>query len=152
MDGPVKSQTSLFALFKSSPSSSSSLSSSSSSRSCSSSGTAENAFHNSFSPVRTGSKVSHEGGDRCHVAENEANQGTGFRFINDVVVGDGGIMEWKDVEKRFDQLAWTGNGTEPVVTWSEFGFCIGENNRKVNILYNTTTTLFFMIIIITAWW
>ncbi|XP_061364958.1 respiratory burst oxidase homolog protein A-like [Gastrolobium bilobum] len=111
MDGLVKFQTadhdrSLIALFKSSPSSSS-LSSSSSSCSSSSSWTNE--------------KVSHEG-EQSHVAENEAIQGMGF--INGIV-GHSGIMEWKDVEKRFDQVAWTGNGPEPVVTWSEFGFCIG---------------------------
>ncbi|KAF2289295.1 hypothetical protein GH714_034244 [Hevea brasiliensis] len=39
-----------------------------------------------------------------------------MRFIN---------KEWKDVEKRFEQLASAGNGPEPVVKWSDFGFCIG---------------------------
>lgn len=33
--------------------------------------------------------------------------------------------EWKEVEKRFNRLASAGNGPEPVVKWSEFGFCIG---------------------------
>ncbi|XP_062170231.1 respiratory burst oxidase homolog protein F-like isoform X2 [Alnus glutinosa] len=46
----------------------------------------------------------------------------GLRFVN--VTGSGG-MEWKDVDERFDRLALTKNGPEPVVNWSDFGFCIG---------------------------
>jgi hypothetical protein len=50
----------------------------------------------------------------------------GLRFVN--VTGSGG-MEWKDVDERFDRLALTKNGPEPVVNWSDFGFCIGENHN-----------------------
>ncbi|KAK7330292.1 hypothetical protein VNO77_24482 [Canavalia gladiata] len=118
MDGLVKSQTihdrSLIALFKSSPSASS-LSSFSNS-----SWTLEKVLHSS-SPVQTGSKVWHKGETQSHIAENEAFQG--MRFINDIVCHNG--MEWKDVEKRFNQVAQTGSCPEPVVTWLEFGFCIG---------------------------
>jgi len=131
MDGHVKSKTSLLALFKSSPSSSSlsysssySYSHSSSSSSC----TVENDI-NSFYPVQTGSKALHEAEQCRHVAENEALEVMGLRFINDIVGDQGGIMEWKDVGNRFDQVAWTGNGREPVVSWSQFGFCIGEKNE-----------------------
>jgi hypothetical protein len=49
-----------------------------------------------------------------------------IRFVN--VTGSGG-MEWKDVDERFDRLALTKNGPEPVVNWSDFGFCIGENHN-----------------------
>ncbi|XP_057416536.1 respiratory burst oxidase homolog protein A-like isoform X2 [Lotus japonicus] len=118
MDGFEKAQTfhdhSLISLFKSSPSSSSSSCSFSSSSS--SSWTAEYVLQ-SLSPVRTGFDDSplHE------VAENEAIQSIGF--LNDIV--GQGRMEWKEVEKRFDRVAWTGGGPEPVVAWSEFGFCIG---------------------------
>ncbi|TKY55030.1 Respiratory burst oxidase-like protein F [Spatholobus suberectus] len=129
MDGFVKSQIphdhSLIALFKSSPSFSS-LSSSSSS-----SWTTEEVLH-SLSPVQTRSKVWRETEpnntadlrseqERYHITENEAIQGVGF--INGIVGHS--RMEWKDVEKRFNQVARTGSGTEPVVIWSEFGFCIG---------------------------
>ncbi|XP_027368818.1 respiratory burst oxidase homolog protein A-like [Abrus precatorius] len=107
MDGLLKSQKaihdrSLIALFKSSPS------------------------FSSPSPVQTGSKVRLKG-EQSQITENEAIQGVG---LMNGIVGQNG-MEWKDVENRFDQVAWTGNGTEPVVTWSEFGFCIGEK-RKPN--------------------
>ncbi|WVZ13062.1 hypothetical protein V8G54_017592 [Vigna mungo] len=127
MDGLVKSkipqQSSLIALFKSSPSSSSLSSSSSSSW--------IQVLH-SLSPVPTGSKVLHEGHPnsttdlsseqtRSLIVENEATQGVGFI---DGFVGQSG-MEWKDVEKRFDQVARTVRSSEPVVRWSEFGFCIG---------------------------
>ncbi|GAU36031.1 hypothetical protein TSUD_208000 [Trifolium subterraneum] len=126
MDGQVKSKNSLLALLKSSPSSSSlSYSSFYSSSNSSSSCTIENDIHD-ISPVRTGSKLkaSHEVEQCRHVAENEAIEDIGMRFFNDIF-GHGGIMEWKDVEKRFNLVAWTGNGPEPVVSWSEFGFCIG---------------------------
>ncbi|CAI8610137.1 unnamed protein product [Vicia faba] len=109
----IKSKTSLLALFKSSPSSSS-LSYSSSSY------TAQNAIH-SFTPVRTGFKASHH----RHVAQNEAIESMGMRFFNDSIFGHGGIMKWRDVENRFDQVAWTGTAPEPVISWPEFGFCIG---------------------------
>ncbi|KAH9778172.1 Respiratory burst oxidase2 [Citrus sinensis] len=33
-------------------------------------------------------------------------------------------LEWTDVEARFDRLAYTKNGTEPVIKWSDFSFCI----------------------------
>ncbi|XP_073226750.1 respiratory burst oxidase homolog protein A-like isoform X2 [Cicer arietinum] len=97
--GYMKSKTSLFSLLNSSPSSS-----------FSSSCTAENAT-NSLTPVRTGSKFSHEARQCRHVAENEAIQNMGMGFINDIV-GHGEIMKWKDVEKRFDQVAWTGIGMQ----------------------------------------
>ncbi|XP_058761419.1 respiratory burst oxidase homolog protein A-like isoform X2 [Vicia villosa] len=119
----VKSKTSLLALFKSSPSSSSLSYSSSSYSSNTSSSTspypAQNAIH-SFTPVRTGFKASHH----HHVAQNEAIETMGMRFFNDIF-GHGGILKWKDVENRFDQVAWTGNSPEPVMSWPEFGFCIG---------------------------
>ncbi|KAK7265862.1 hypothetical protein RJT34_33486 [Clitoria ternatea] len=139
MDGLVKSQKtihdrSLIVLFKSSSSSSSSSSSPSPSSFSSSS---PSSFYSCYSPwtlekvlqipspVQTGStsKLWHKGEEsHNHIAaENEAIEGVGF--INGIVGQSG--MEWKDVEKRFDQVAWTGNGTEPVVAWSEFGFCIG---------------------------
>lgn len=121
LDEATVHDRSLLALLKSSPSSSSLSFSFSSSYSSSSSSTAENALH-TFSPVRTGSKVLHEGEQR-HVAENEAIQG-----IDDIVF-HGGVMEWKDVEKRFERVSWTGNDNEPVVAWSAFGFCIGKNKK-----------------------
>lgn len=37
-------------------------------------------------------------------------------------------LEWTDVEARFDRLAYTKNGTEPVIKWSDFSFCIGETS------------------------
>lgn len=46
-----------------------------------------------------------------------------LRFVG--TMGNGG-MEWKGVEERFDRLALTGNGVEPVIKWSDFGLCIGE--------------------------
>ena len=128
MDGLVKSQVpherSLLALFKSSPSSSS-LSSS-----FSSSWTSEVV-------LQTRSKIRREGEPnnvadlrseqtRSHIIENEAIQGVGF--INGIDGHSG--MEWKDLEKRFDQVARTESGAEPAVTWSEFGFCIGENSKS----------------------
>lgn len=113
----VKSKTSLLALFKSSPSSSSLSYSSSNTNS---SYTAQNAIR-SFTPVRTGYKAS----QHHHVAQNEAIESMGMRFFNDIF-GHGGILKWKDVENRFDQVAWTGNAPEPVMSWPEFGFCIGE--------------------------
>ncbi|XP_021286943.1 respiratory burst oxidase homolog protein A-like [Herrania umbratica] len=33
--------------------------------------------------------------------------------------------EWRNVENRFNRLATTVNGHEPVVKWSDFGSCIG---------------------------
>lgn len=129
MDGLVKSQVpherSLLALFKSSPSSSS-LSSS-----FSSSWTSEVVLQ-----IQTESKVRRECGPNdvadlrseqtlSHITENEEIQGVGF--INGIVGRIG--MEWKDLEKRFDQVARTESGAEPAVTWSEFGFCIGENSK-----------------------
>ncbi|KHN48740.1 Respiratory burst oxidase like protein F [Glycine soja] len=122
MDGLVKSQApherSLIALFKSSPSSSSFSSSS---------WTSEVVLQ-----IQTESKVRRECGPNdvadlrseqtlSHITENEEIQGVGF--INGIVGRIG--MEWKDLEKRFDQVARTESGAEPAVTWSEFGFCIG---------------------------
>jgi len=147
MDGLVKSkiphERSLIALFKSSPSSSS----------LSSSSTSWTQVLHSLSSVPTGSKVLHEG-DRddttrlsseqtcSQIIENEATQGVGI--INGFI--DQGGMEWKDVEKRFDQVARTGRSTEPVVRWSEFGFCIGENRKlkstvHVTLYFTTTNTI-----------
>ncbi|KAL5813375.1 hypothetical protein ACOSQ3_024135 [Xanthoceras sorbifolium] len=34
-------------------------------------------------------------------------------------------IEWTQVEDRFDRLASSRNGTESVLKWSDFGFCIG---------------------------
>ncbi|KAK4835067.1 hypothetical protein QYF36_004798 [Acer negundo] len=40
-------------------------------------------------------------------------------------------FEWTDVEDRFDRLAsTTRNGTEPVLKWSDFGFCIGMQKSQ----------------------
>lgn len=50
------------------------------------------------------------------------------RFI--CISDHGGGVEWKDIGKRFDRLAFTRNGLEPVVKWSDFGFCIGEKTIK----------------------
>ncbi|KAE9601917.1 hypothetical protein Lal_00040969 [Lupinus albus] len=112
---------SLIALFNSTPSSSSS----SSSLSSSSSSWYVESIHLSSNPVQTGSKVSDEG-DQVEVTENESIQGMGI--MNDI--GGGSILEWKDVENRFDQLAWTGNRPEPVIKWSEFDFCIGMQSSQ----------------------
>ncbi|KAI4335910.1 hypothetical protein L6164_014506 [Bauhinia variegata] len=90
---------------------------SSSSSSFSSSSSLSSWAVDSSSPIRNEFKVSH-GAERSHLVANEAIQGVGF---TNLLSG----MEWKDVEKRFDQLASTGNGPEPVVKWSEFGRCIG---------------------------
>lgn len=38
----------------------------------------------------------------------------------------GGGVKWKDIEKRFHRVAFSRNTLEPVVKWSDFGFCIGE--------------------------
>ncbi|XWS51224.1 hypothetical protein CRYUN_Cryun12cG0158300 [Craigia yunnanensis] len=38
--------------------------------------------------------------------------------------------EWRNVENRFNQLATTGNGHEPVVKWSDFGSCIGMRESQ----------------------
>lgn len=38
-------------------------------------------------------------------------------------------MEWRDIKKRFELLAFATNWLEPVLKWSDFGFCIGE---KIN--------------------
>ncbi|KDP26234.1 hypothetical protein JCGZ_22480 [Jatropha curcas] len=48
--------------------------------------------------------------------ETSVALGERLRFID---------IEWKEVEKRFDRLAFTGKAPEPVVKWSDFGFCIG---------------------------
>ncbi|GMN54279.1 hypothetical protein TIFTF001_023409 [Ficus carica] len=50
-----------------------------------------------------------------------------LRFLN---VDDGGhdhlMDQWKEIEKRFDRLAVTSNGSDQhVVKWSDFDFCIG---------------------------
>jgi hypothetical protein len=63
-----------------------------------------------------------------------------IRFVN--VTGSGG-MEWKDVDERFDRLALNKNGPEPVVKWSDFGFCIGENH---NIFFFTIFVLTKVVI------
>jgi len=147
MDGLVKSkiphERSLIALFKSSPSSSS-LSSSTTTATTSSSSSSWIQVLHSLSPVPTGSKVLHEGDPndttnssseqtRSQIVENEATQGVGFI---DAFFGQSG-MEWRDVEKRFDQVARTGRSTEPVVRWSEFGFCIGEKRKLKSTVHVT---------------
>lgn len=140
MDGHVESKTphdrSLIALIKSSPSSSLTSSSSSSSSSTSSWAAEKNALLSSC-PVRTGSKAPpHEQEQQQpHVAEIEAVQ---RRVFIDDIVGHSG-MEWNDVENRFNQLASTGTGPEPVVKWSEFGSCIGENRKVIHFMYHLIT-------------
>lgn len=87
------------------------------------------------SPVRTGSDGSLCEPDQEHIAANanEPARGMGFRLFS--FVGNGG-SEWKDVEKRFTQIAsWTGNGAEPVVKWTGFGYCIGENGNSGTCLH-----------------
>lgn len=52
-----------------------------------------------------------------------------LRFID--IMGNGG-MEWKNVEERFNQLAFTQNsGPEPLMKWSDFGICIGESGKHL---------------------
>ncbi|PON32644.1 Respiratory burst oxidase [Parasponia andersonii] len=46
-----------------------------------------------------------------------------FRFFG--IMGNGSGIEWKDIENRFDRISVTANASEPVLKWSDFGFCIG---------------------------
>ncbi|XP_028763556.1 respiratory burst oxidase homolog protein A-like isoform X1 [Neltuma alba] len=76
-------------------------------------------------PARTGSEALPQELDRPKVAENGAIRGMGLGFRLVSFSGHSGL-EWKDIERRFDQIASrTGNGPEAVVKWSGFGFCIG---------------------------
>ncbi|KAL5544619.1 hypothetical protein UlMin_008403 [Ulmus minor] len=108
------------------------LSSSSFSSTSSSSGRSESLIPISFPPVQTGTnrtKGSSFQNQWCFLPGNgEASMAGGstkewLRFFG--IMGNGGV-EWKEVENRFDRLAMAdGNGSEPVVKWSEFGICIG---------------------------
>lgn len=51
-----------------------------------------------------------------------------LRFFNvDDAGHDHRMDQWKEIEKRFDRLAITSNGSDQhVVKWSDFDFCIGE--------------------------
>lgn len=57
--------------------------------------------------------------------------GSGIEELRFIDIMGNGEMEWKDVEERFNQLALTQNvGPEPVMKWSDFGFCIGETESS----------------------
>lgn len=60
--------------------------------------------------------------ERCLVIEK-------LRFLG---TSSNGGMEWNHVENRFDRLALHSDGSsdEPVVKWSDFGFCIGNIINK----------------------
>lgn len=47
-------------------------------------------------------------------------------------------LDWTTVEHRFDRLASARNGPEPVVKWSDFGYCIGKPHpQSINsVIYN----------------
>ncbi|KAJ7978730.1 Respiratory burst oxidase [Quillaja saponaria] len=83
-----------------------SKSSSSSSATSSSSSSIADIANLPFSPVQTGSRTT--------------ELATGLIDF----LGHSG-MEWKDVEERFNQVSSTRKGIEPVLKWSDFGFCIG---------------------------
>lgn len=55
--------------------------------------------------------------------QEEASDIEWLRFID--LTSNGG-MGWKDVEDRFDRLAFAQCQIEPVLKWSDFGLCIGE--------------------------
>lgn len=55
--------------------------------------------------------------------QGEASDIEWLRFID--LTSNGG-MGWKDVEGRFDRLAFAQCQIEPVLKWSDFGLCIGE--------------------------
>ena len=107
-----------------------SLSPSSSSSSFSSSSSSASFFGAvppiTFSSVQTeitGEEVPH------YVPENGESSKLGssnewFRFFG--IMGNGSGIEWKDIENRFHRISITNNGSEPVLKWSDFGFCIGE--------------------------
>lgn len=99
----------------------------------------------SFSPVQTkpqGTRPPYDHGtnhDDDQLLENgevySMAAGSGIdnigrlRFID--IMGNGGI-EWKNVEERFNQLAFTQNsGPEPLMKWSDFGICIGESGKHL---------------------
>ncbi|KAJ8752754.1 hypothetical protein K2173_007064 [Erythroxylum novogranatense] len=59
----------------------------------------------------------HYSSEKMEASEAVGSTMEWLRFIN---------MDWKEVEKRFDRLASTGNSPEPVLrSSSDFAFCIG---------------------------
>ncbi|XP_060671302.1 respiratory burst oxidase homolog protein D-like [Ziziphus jujuba] len=65
------------------------------------------------------------------------------------ITGHGcGAVKWKDIEKRFNRLALIRNSHEPVVKWSDFGFCIGVIETWMGKLrrWILSRTLMFMVI------
>lgn len=71
-------------------------------------------------PPEAASPEERPGDGRCTVAGRAIER---VRFI-DRVGGD--QTGWKQVEERFDHIAWTGPGGFLVVDRSHFGYCIGE--------------------------
>ena len=103
----------------SSSSSSSSYSLSSCSSSCSSSSFNASIFPLIVSPVDTERDVIN------NPSMPEPSNDQWLRFFG--IIGNGNCgTEWRDIEKRFDRLALTSNGSEQALKWSDFGFCIGE--------------------------
>ncbi|KAL5831342.1 hypothetical protein ACOSQ4_016696 [Xanthoceras sorbifolium] len=59
---------------------------------------------------------------REHLKANEESSVARLMKIRQLRFTD---IEWTDFEDRFDRLASSRNGTESVLKWSDFGFCIG---------------------------
>lgn len=57
-------------------------------------------------------------------------------------------LDWTTVEHRFDRLASARNGPEPVVKWSDFGYCIGKPHpQSINsVIYNIIIWFFFLLL------
>ncbi|PON69705.1 Respiratory burst oxidase [Trema orientale] len=98
-----------------------SLSPSSSSSSFSSSSASSSASSFSGVPLITYSPVQTELNGTEGNVESSFNEW--FRFFG--IMGNGSGIEWKDIENRFDRISVTANASEPVLKWSDFGFCIG---------------------------
>ncbi|KAF3438067.1 hypothetical protein FNV43_RR20823 [Rhamnella rubrinervis] len=132
MEAHVKQRSSTTAF---SPSFSSS--SSSSSPSFSSNSFSASIVPFSFSSVQTniqhGTDWSQAGIQWAYFSENgEASMARAsmelMRFIGRT--DHGGGVKWKDIEKQFHRLAFSRNTLEPVVKWSDFGFCIGMQQSQ----------------------
>ncbi|KAH7528865.1 hypothetical protein FEM48_Zijuj05G0123200 [Ziziphus jujuba var. spinosa] len=66
---------------------------------------------------------------RPYLQENGEASMEFLRFIS-IPGHGGGAVKWKDIEKRFNRLALIRNSHEPVVKWSDFGFCIGMQESQ----------------------
>lgn len=77
-----------------------------------------------FSPVQTKPQGTHD--QLLENGEVSMAAGSGIEGLRFIDIMGNGEMEWNDVEERFNRLALTQNvGPEPVMKWSDFGFCIG---------------------------